>query len=89
MTESVRRTLVGPRPRRRVNLLLSTTTTTTTMKRSASKFKGKTKGIEEHTFTFDPQMNRKWMMSRLAFIEYSGREYGPNAKASLKRGVKP
>ena len=58
------------------------------MKRSASKFKGKTKGIKEHTFTFDPQMNRKWMMSRLAFIEYAGREYGSNAKASLKKGAK-
>ena len=61
---------------------------TTTVKKSASTFKGDTKGIEEYTFNFDPQMNRKWMMSRLAFIEYSGREYGPNAKASLKRGVK-
>ena len=49
------------------------------VKRSASIFKGETKGIKEHTFTFDPQMNRKWMMSRQAFIYYTGREYGSNA----------
>ena len=66
----------------------SKSSSTTTIKKSASKFKGNTEGIEEHTFTFDPQMNRKWMMSRLAFIEYAGREYGSNAKASLKKGAK-
>ena len=76
-------------PKTKNNNKSTTSSFTMMQKKSISKFKGATEDIKEHTFTYDPQMNRRWMISRKEFIEYAGRKYGPNATTSIKKGVKP
>ena len=50
------------------------------------QFKGGQEEIKDYPFVYDQLKSKKWIISREKFIDFAGKKFGGNERASLKLG---
>ena len=55
-------------------------------KPAAVQFKGGQEEIKDYPFVYDQLKSKKWIISREKFIDFAGKKFGGNERASLKLG---